>query len=192
MAQSINLIPKQEQTEQIKTKLVRSSTIVTILLLIVVVLISAYFFYRKTTLTAQIHAHERSIEDNRTKIQSLSEIEIVSRNLDKRYQAVQQALGSRIYYSRLMTELYRRVPEAISITEFNMSGTNAINISGVGQNYIAISEFIGNLVKPTLDVAGEGLEAVFTDVALHSVNLDSRSSGASYFIVVTYDPEVLR
>lgn len=186
MAQSINLIPQEELREQVQVQVVKASTIVMIVLLVVVAGISGYLFYTTTKLEEEIAAHEQASEGLRTQIQSLADIEIVTRNLDKKYRALSSIFSEKVYYSILADELRKRAPGYVTIADFSMRGAE-LSLSGEGSNYIAISEFLSNLTEPTEAIVTPGLEELFFNVTLNSVTLDSRSSNVKYFITAEFD-----
>src|SRR3989344_3458553 len=102
MGQSINLIPQEEKQEQTKTQLVKLSTVFTIILFVIVAGISGYLFYQTYSLKTQIQLHEANITDLRAQIQNQSQIEIIARNLESKYKALNSILTDRLYYSLLL------------------------------------------------------------------------------------------
>lgn len=187
MSQSINLVPQTEQVEQQQVKLVKLSTVVSILVLLAVGGVT-YFYYNKTqNLKSDIAAKDQSIEASRAQIKNMSAIEITARNLATRSAALNEVFANRPYYSLLLQEFKKRLPPSIFISNFTLSGENKFTISGDADNYIAIASFIRDLTNPKFEGAERGLETLFTDVTLNSVNLETRNNRASYFINVTYD-----
>ena len=182
MPQSINLIPQEEKQEQSKTQLVKLSTLFTILLLIVVGLLSAYFFYQVTGIKGQIREHENNIEDLRTEIQGLSTIEISARNLDTRFHALKSIYTSRVYFSGLLDEINKHVPETIILMDMTVNPGNKVTITGESNDYISISKFITDLSAD---------EKIFATVTLNSVSLENRANKITFFILVEYKPEAL-
>ena len=185
MAQSINLIPQEEQQEQQKTKVVRVSTIFSIIVLIVVGLVSGYFYYSISVQKTTLKGLERDITGLRSNIKDLSEIEIVARNLDAKYKALVSIYSAKPYYSVLLEEFARRVPQSVTVTTLSIEQENTITISGTGTDYLAISDFVKSLKENKFDDAS--VNGIFSDVALNSVNLDKASGKAQYFIVIGYD-----
>ena len=191
MAQSINLIPQEEKKEQAKVKIVKASTVFSIIILVVVGFISAYLFYRTSVLEKEIAAYDANIESTRADIRSMADIEIVARNLDKKYSAITQLFGGRVDYSMLAEELRRRTPDSVSIQDFTLS-KNTVSISGVGSSYISISKLLSNLTEPYPEITVSGLEGLFTNVSLNSVGLDSREGNVKFSITITYNSELLK
>jgi Tfp pilus assembly protein PilN len=182
MAQSINLIPQDEVQEQQKVKLVKASTIFMVVVLIIVVIASAFYFFQATSLRRGIKNYDTSIAGLRTDIQALSDIEITARNLDARYQALTSIYNERLYFSKLLDELQNRVPESIIIDNLNIATENRINITGTGDNYLSIAEFLRQLAEA---------EEFVTNVTLNSVTLEAAKGRVSFFIIVNYDPKFL-
>ncbi len=193
MVQSINLIPQEEKAEQAKESVVRFSSVISVVFLLVVIAVSGFYWFRNRSISNQIDVHQQNIEDLRTDISALSEIEVVARSLDAKYKTLDEIYKTRRKYSTLLSELEARVPETVSIDSFSLSGDELteINISGKGQDYLSIARFLSTLSDKQFPQAGEGFENLFTDVSLNSVNLDSQSLSVSYFIVVTFDEELL-
>ena len=182
MPQSINLIPQQEVVEQRKVKWIKFSTVLAVLILVVVGLISAYFFYTSISLKNQIKQHDTRIGSLRSEIQGLADIEIKARNLDQKYTAISQLLGFRVYYSEMLTTLEAQTLQGIEVQTFTFGREGAINLSGSGENYLIISEFIEQLLSTDL----------FTEVIINSVSLEPSTNRANFFLLVSYDQEVLK
>jgi Tfp pilus assembly protein PilN len=181
--QSINLIPQGEKHEQAKTEAVKLSTVFTIIVMLAVAAISTYFFYQITNLKQESRQLDQRITDSRLQIQSMAPIEITARNLDSRYQTLQEISGQRVLYSKLLQELKSRTPVEVTINDLNVSVDNKMTISGDGDNYISIASFINKLLEN---------KTLFTSVILNSVNLNSSKNRADFFIAVTFNPEALR
>ncbi len=114
-AGSINLIPQEERAEQKRTKAIKASTVFAIVLFVVVGCASAYVRYSVYKLQNQVEMHEENISQLRAEIQNMAEIEVVARNLDKKYAALQEAFDARIYYSTLLTELRNRLSSGVQV-----------------------------------------------------------------------------
>jgi Tfp pilus assembly protein PilN len=187
----INLVPQQIKQEQKKASVVRSTTVISIVLLLIIAGVAGFMFYRGYKLESEISMEQAEIEALRGKINKLSKIEVVARNLDMKYKTLQDILGDRLYYSVLMQEVDKRLPRSVGIDTLGVGKESTINVSGTGTDYLSISEFVNNLADKEFTDASAGLEGLFTDVSLKSVNLDSQTSEARFFIVITVDPNVL-
>ncbi|HSX39424.1 MAG TPA: PilN domain-containing protein [Candidatus Saccharimonadales bacterium] len=191
MSQSINLIPQQEKQEQVNVQLVEVSTVVAIAVFVVVGLISGYLFYQSKTIKDKIAAHEVTITDLRSQIQSKSDIEIIARNLSAKSKVLSDILSSRIYNSMLLKEFQSRLPASITIEDFSLVGNTEIDLSGSADTYITIAKFI-NLLTDKKFIGGDpALQNLFTSVSLNSVTAESAENRIKFFIAVTYDNKAL-
>lgn len=194
MSQSINLIPQEEQQEQRKVKVVKMSSVVAILLLLLVIGISGYYWFQKNNIQNQIDAADSRIARSRTDIASLSEIEVVARELDAKYKILNSFFNSKRRYSILLDELNKRVPLGnVTVDTFAITGAEkqTLNLSGAGLDYISIAKFIDTLSDTEYSQAGLGLEDIFYNVTLNSVTLDNRGASVNYFIVTDFRTQLL-
>ena len=182
MSQSINLIPQQEVVAQRKTKWIKLSTVMSVLILVIVGGVSAYVFYTTLNLRSDIKEHDTKISSLRTQIQGLSDIEIKARNLDQKYTAIANLLDTRSYYSEMLETLRGQTPEGVEVDTFTFGREGAINLSGSGESYLAISDFIEQLLSTDL----------FTEVIINSVTLEPSTNRAKFFLLVSYDVEVIK
>lgn len=189
MGQSINLVPREIKTEQVKVRVVKASSVVTVLMLIIVGGISGYFYYNNLMAKSKIKENEAQIASLRKDIQEMEDIEVVARNLDKKYSSIKDVLDNRLYYSMLMEEVKSRIPEGVILTEFILNRDGTISLDGYGQTYLSISEFFGNLGVPSSE---EGVEPLFGDVTLNSVSFDNRDGTAKYSITTKFNGELLK
>ena len=187
----LNLIPQEEKQEQKKQKMVKSSTMLSIVLFFIVAGIAGFMFYQDASIKKEISGHEVNITNLRNDIQTLSEIEIVARNLGQRYETLKEILETRKYYSLLMKEFQKRVPPTVELDTFGTGRGSTINVSGQGADYISIAKFVNDLADDDFEGAEPGFEGLFTDVALNSVNLDVQTNKARFFIVVTVNESLL-
>ena len=191
MAQSINLVPREVKTEQVKVQVVRASTVITILLLLIVGGIAGYYNYTNIATKSSIEENEAEIVRLRKDIEDMADIEVVARNLDKKYSSIKEILGARSYYSLLMEETKRRIPEDVILVEFVLNKTGTISFDGSGQTYLSISQFFRNLSTPE-EGTDPKFETLFSDVTLNSVNFDNRDNTAKYSITTKFSGEALK
>lgn len=178
MAEEINLIPQYEVASQTRLKVVRVSSIVSILLLLIIVGISGYYYYNVYQLKQEMSVIDSSITDYRSQITSLTDIEIIARKLYAKTTVISSILSDRNYFSILLEELQTSTPPDVRVADFTMTKGNKITLTGYGDSYNSIQDFINNLLA----------NDVFTDVKLNSVGLsNNKDNGVSYFIVVNYD-----
>ena len=183
---------QEEKQEQTKTQLVKLSTVFTIILFVIVAGISGYLFYQTYSLKTQIQLHEANITDLRAQIQNQSQIEIIARNLESKYKALNSILTDRLYYSLLLKEVQARLPQTVVIEDFSITQGNAINISGTAETYIAIAEFINALTNKEFVGGVTGLEKLFTSVSLNTVTTESNVSKIKFFIVVSFNGSLIK
>lgn len=194
MAQSINLIPREEKFEQRKEKVVRLSSVLTILLLLIVAGVAAFYWYRVADLKSDIKKADNRTEALRTDIKGLSDIEITARSLDAKYNILNDIYTNRRKYSVLLSELQRRVPEGVAIETVTVAGETSenLNISGEGPDYISIAKLINTLSDTKYASATPGYEEMFSNVTLNSVTFDAQDSTVSYFIVTKFNEALLK
>ncbi|HPD74155.1 MAG TPA: PilN domain-containing protein [Patescibacteria group bacterium] len=185
MLNDINLIPQTEVIEQKKSKVLASSSVFSVLLLLIALGVSAYFFTTLSKVNSEIKKTDSEIESLRSKIKSMSEVEIAARNLDKRYTALKNLFTGRSKYSLLLRELEARKPSDVSIQNSDIR-PGQISISGTSGSYISLKSFMDNLLnKEFLDGNAE-LKDLFTTLSLNSVSLDKSNNSVKFFIVLTY------
>lgn len=191
MAQSINLVPQEEVTEQKKSKLVRFSTVFSVILLIVVSGIGAFLIYQKNTLQEQVEALDAEIGTLRSDINSLSAIEVTARNLDQKYKVLGEMLDTRQYHSLLLEEVRARTPSSVRVGNFNID-ESSIDLNGDGSDYISVATFMNNLLDHNFEGGNPSLKSLFTSVSLNSVSLKGKEGGVTFAIVVSFDPAALK
>jgi Tfp pilus assembly protein PilN len=189
--QDINLLPQSEITEQTKAKAVNLSTIIAIIFLVCFVAFSGYVLYSQSKAKKQIKELDAKIEASRQQITAKSDIEVMVRNLDKKYNALQKIFADRKNYSLLMAEMRTRKPSTLEFTNVEVK-EGKININGTADNYISIAEYINNLLNKKFEGGTKGLKEVFTSVSLNSVNMESSRNSIQFFIVVDFDPSKLK
>lgn len=194
MPQSINLIPQSEVKEQKKEQIVKFSSILSVVLLLIVAGVGGYYWYQVRGLNTQISELDNRINMSRSAVANLSDIEVLARTLDAKFQIVEEIFASRRSYATLLSELNKRVPANVMIESFGISGDNndELNLSGDGADYIAIARFLDTLSDKDYGLASEDYKNLFTDVSLNSVTLDGQSLRVSYSIVVKFDESLLK
>ena len=181
MPETINLIPQEERIQQTKTKVVKVSTVIAVVLFAVVAGLGGYFYYRAFTLKKQLEELDANIAGLRQQISSLSEIEIETRNLFKKTEVLGTLFENRIYYSTLLEEFSASTPEQVSVTSFGVGKDGSISVSGQADTYNAVQDFTNRLLE----------NDTFTSVELNSVGLETKEVKITFFIVVSYDEELL-
>ncbi len=179
--ETINLIPKEERVQQAKTKVVKLSTILSVVLLVIVGGVGGFYFYKAYTLRSEVKALDDQISNLRDQINQLSDIEISARNLFSKSNVLGSIFDSRFYYSKMLEELEKSIPSGVVVKTFGLNKDSQISISGTAQTYNQVQEFSNKLLESPL----------FTEVSLNSVGLEKSEEKINYFIIVTYNEEVL-
>lgn len=191
MIPDINLIPQKEVVEQKKTKAVKTSTVLSILFMIVIVAVCSYFFIKTDGIKSQIKSLNSDIDNQRKQIKQLSQIEISGRNLDKKYRVLSSLFANRPKYSLFFEEFKTRKPEEVSADNLDIKG-GSVSIGGTAESYIAIANFINNLLNKDFEGGNPNLKGLFTAVSLNSVNLEKATNEVRFFILVSYDEAKLK
>jgi len=181
MPETINLIPQAERVSQTKTKVVKVSTWAAVGILIIVAGISAYFYYKSYNLKQELDTAETSVASLRSEINKLADIEVNARNLYKKSNTLSTIFDSRLYYSKLLSELEASTPSSINIKTFGLSKDMTLSISGDADDYNSVQDFSNRLLA----------RDVFSQVQLNSVGLESQKDKVNFFILVTYQEEIL-
>lgn len=185
MLSDVNLIPQEEVVEQKKTAAVKSSSVISILFLILALGIGVYFYVTTSKINADIKRTDGEIENFRSKIKSMSDVEVAARNLDKKYNSLKLLFDSRSRYSLLLKEVQSRKPDDVLIQNLDTK-VGEISISGTSGNYVSVKNFMDNLLNKEFEGGDSRLKDLFVEVALNSVNLDKSSNTVKFFIVVSY------
>jgi len=189
--QDLNLLPQEELSAQTEVKAVKLSTIFSILFLVIIAGVSGYLYYRDYNHKKEMEALGSNIVSLQSEIQSMASVEVKARNLDKKYFALTQIFSKQKVYSKLLKEIRYRQPLSVDISEFNLR-ISQIDISGTADNYISIAELINNLLNKKFSGGVSGLEGLFTSVSLNSVSMDETQNNIRYFIVVSFNEELLK
>lgn len=192
MAQSINLIPQQELEKQTETKLLNVSTIVSFVALGIVVILSIYYLITVGGMKRQITTLDASITSLRGNIRSLSPIEIVARNVDKKYKVLNSIFKNRTYYSKLMEEINARKPNGVTLVDLNLREKDKLNISGKADTYILVADFTNTLLDKSFTGGNTQLKDLFGEVTLNAVNLENRGGGVNFSLTIVFNPQKLQ
>lgn len=185
MLSDVNLIPQTEVIEQKKSAAVKSSSVLSVVLFVVALGVSAYYFTNLSKVNSDIKKMEAEIETYRGQIESMSDIEISARNLDRKYNALKTLFGSRSKYSLLLKEIEARKPSNVNIQNADVK-TGQISISGSSDDYISVKTFVDNFLNKEYQDGNPDLRDMFISVSLNSVSLDKGSNNVKFFLVVSY------
>lgn len=189
--QDINLLPQSEIQEQTKVRAVKLSTLFSIIMLLAVMGFSGYILYLNNQSKTKIADLDAEIDAFRNEITSMSATEVTVRNLDKKYNALKTIFSVQKKYSLLIQEIRIRKPAELTVDSMDLKD-GKLNINGSANNYIAIAQFINNLLNKNFEGGNAGLKEVFTAVSLNSVSMESSKNTIQYFIVVDFDSTKLR
>ena len=167
------------------------STVLSIVFLVIITLVSGYFLYSISSLKKQLSGVNSDVEGLRKDIQTKADIEIKARNLDKKFSSLQLVFDQQYKYSLLLQEVRSRKPQFLDIESMDLKA-GKMNVTGKADNYISIAEFINNLLNHSFTGGTKGLENLFTSVSLNSVSLENTENRIQFFIVVDFDPTLLK
>lgn len=190
--QSINLIPQQEVQEQTQTKVVKLSSIVTVIVCVLVAIISGLIIYQQVQINNEISAVNAEVDTLRQSIVSKAAVEVVARNLDKKYSTIQGIFSSRNVFSRLASEVASRTPNGVVLESFTLQKGGVINLAGSADNYISIATFTNNLLDKNFAGGDPTLKDLFTSVTLNSVSLEKSINSVRFSINVNINNDALR
>lgn len=185
MLSDINLIPQTEVVEQRKSKVLASSSVFSVIILVVVLGVSAYYFTNLSKVNSNIKKTDTEIESLRSKIKSMSEVEIAVRNLDKKYSALRGLFLGRSKYSLLLKELEARKPSDVTVQNADVR-PGQISLSGTSGSYISLKNYMDNLLNKEFTEGDPKLKDLFITLSLNSVSLDKSNNSVKFFIVLTY------
>jgi len=174
MPEDISLLPKEvtqkKEQEQRGQQLRRGA----LLLLAVSLFLCVGVFTYSLVLRSEAVSLKQSVVDEEAKLNSLSEMEITARDLEKRAQALKGILDDKIRFSGLLTSLARAVPTDVSITEMTVPSEEALSISGTSRSYSSLASFLLNLKGSSPP------QVEFEAVKLRSVSLDQQTGEARF------------
>jgi Tfp pilus assembly protein PilN len=185
MLNDVNLIPQTEVVEQRKSAAVKSSSVFSVFLFIIVLGISAYYFTNLQKVDSEMKKTDSEIEKLRGNIKSMSDVEISARNLDKKFNALNNLFSGRSKYSLLLKEIEDRKPSDVTIQNADVK-VGQISISGTSNSYISVKSFVDNFLNKEFQEGNPDLRDMFISVSLNSVSLDKGSNNVKFFLVVSY------
>ena len=87
-----------------------------------------------------------------------------------------------MYFSRLLKEMEISTPDTVVVDSFGLGKDGStVSVSGKADTYNAVQDFSNRLLE----------REFFTEVELHSVGLETRLDKIAFFIVVSYNAELL-
>lgn len=174
MPEDISLLPKEVEQKKEQKQRSRQLRRGALLLLAVSLLLCVGVFIYSLVLRSEASNLKQSVADEEAKLNSLSEMEITARDLEKRAQALKGILGDKIRFSGLLTSLARAVPTDVSITEMTVPSEETLSISGTSRSYSSLASFLLNLKGSSPP------QVEFETVELRSVSLDQQTGEARF------------
>lgn len=193
MAQSVNLIPREERLEQSRKRLIKVSSLVAVFLALAVSGLSVFVGLRNNKLRTQIQEVDTQIAKSRQDIKNLKDLEINARVLDTQYKLLTQFFATRKNYSYLLVELKKRVPAPVAIGSVSLSGDakDQLNLTGTAQDYLPIATLLATLTNRDFLLAEDKLKQLFISAAIRTVSYNADKSNVEYFIVADFAPGLL-
>lgn len=174
MSEDISLLPKEVEKKreaEARSRLLRR---VSFVFLAFAIFFGLGVFVYSSALKSQLSRLEKAVGGEKSKVSSLSGIELKAQDLDARVRALQDIFANRAYFSNLLATLSRRVPPDVSLREMTVPSEELVSVSGVSRSYASLAAFLLNLKE--LDD-----EAKFFDtVELRSVSLDQQTGEVNF------------
>ncbi len=174
MPEDISLLPKEVEQKKEQEQRGQQLRKGVLLLLAVSLLFCVGVFSYSLVLKSEDSNLWQSIAGEEAKLDSLLEIEITARDLEKRVLALQSILDDKIRFSGLLTSLSRSVPADVSITEMTVPSEETLSISGTSRSYSSLASFLLNLKDSSPP------QVAFEAVELRSVSLDQQTGEARF------------
>jgi len=189
MAQSINLIPQKEVAIQRERKALNVSTTVSIVMLLITLVIFGVLVYLRNNINKGISAADSRIDLSRKDIKAMTEMEILARNLNKKYKELKKHFADRVYHSVLLEDLVLRTPETVFLTSLTVRESVRLSISGKADNYLSVADFTNRLIDQEFE---GGMKSLITAVTLKSVRLENQTGIVEFTAEADFDPEILK
>lgn len=194
MSIQINLLPEARMAKlRNKSKKTRYIAIASVmggsLLAVSVVLIMLQVF-----LVGTFAQGEDKIKNLNADISKSSTVEQVSATLQANLASFYALNNSRTYASRIFSNLFKAVPENITITSVGIDSKDVISISGTTDSFADVSKFAAILELYNLNYLPQAdleRKAVFTDTLIVSVS-KSTDGKVSFSITCKVDQALLK
>ncbi len=170
MPEDISLLPKEvekKREQEARSHLLRKASLV---FLVASFLLGASSLIYSSVLRSQLSSLEQNILNEKSKISSLSEIELKAQDLEVWVGALKDIFVSKAYFSTLLATLSRAVPVDVSLTEMTAPSEETVSVSGASRSYVSLAKFLLNLKEAE----------IFETVELRSVSLDQQTGEANF------------
>ncbi len=142
---TINLLPwREERRKELKTQFVASAVVITLLALIFWGIGHFYHAQLIDVQNSRIALIDSNIEVLDKKIAEIKELEKQKERLLSRMRAIEQLQGNRPLIVRFFDELIESLPEGLTVSDIQQSGSN-ITVNGLAQSNARISAFMRKL-----------------------------------------------
>ncbi len=170
MPEDISLLPKEVEKKREQEARGRLLRRVSFAVLGAALLFATSVFVYSLILKSQSSSLEQAVNQQKSEISSRAKVELTAHDLDARVEALRKVLGSKIYFSTLLTAVSRAVPGGVTVTEMTAPSEETASVSGTSGGYISLAKFLLNLKE------AEAFEAV----ELRSVSLEAQTGEARF------------
>lgn len=170
MPEDISLLPKEvekKREQEARSQLLRKASLV---FLVASLALGASSLIYSSVLRSQLSKLEQNILNEKSKISSLSEVELKARDLEVRVGALKDIFASRACFSTLLSALSEAVPVDVSLTEITVPSEETVSVSGTSRSYVSLAKLLLNLKEVK----------IFERVELRSVSLDQQTGEAKF------------
>lgn len=170
MPEDISLLPKEverKKEQEARERLLRKASLI---FLVVSLALGASSLIYSSVLRLQLSKLEQNMASEKSKISSLSEIELKAQDLEVRVGALKDIFDEKAYFSTLLTTLSGAVPADVSITEMTVPSEETVSVSGGSRSYVSLANFLLNLKETK----------IFEMVDLRSVSLDQQTGEVKF------------
>jgi Tfp pilus assembly protein PilN len=176
----VNFIPDEVVSDRKHESQVKSLNRFAVVGMIIALLVGfgllGYNIYTKN----KIKSLESEVQNVQTQIQELNEFAESGYKLGLRLSAIKAILDNRPYYGKVIEELYKQVPEGVTIHSLQVGDKGSVIISGLAYpNYIPIATLQDNLKTSETNY--------FTDIRLRSAALDKSTGQVTFTIEMVID-----
>ncbi len=184
----LNFIPDSIVNEKKVQYTKKVGTRASLVIMICVALVAAGFLFYNLTLERKIHANVTETDLKNNEIADLKKFGEDGYILGLRLENVDNIINNRGNLSILATELHKRLPSSVTITEWSYSKEQGLLLRGtVPGTYDPIELYKVELLKNP----NEGSNNLFSDVKLKNASYDKSKGIVDFELAITVDNKVL-
>lgn len=173
----VNFVPDEVIKERKKTSQIKYGNKYAMIFAGIVLLVGLGFWGYNFYLNNRITNIETDISAQNARIEELEEFSRAGYKLGVRLGAIKDILDERALYSNLITDLYNKKPENVTIENWQVSDTGQITLSATSfPNYIPIADFQERLRNSENNY--------YSDIRLRSASLDRRTSSVRFSLQI--------